>query len=219
MVELTWTTTHRGGVSLVAGVIDDQATVSGVKAYRVRVAVHAQGTVWKPKRDTKSHWVDGAIEAILPAGQIRGIGAASPETFAEPPLEITAVEPATEADRPTTPQDILRVLGTPTPPRAALPTPGTDKWDTDTPARTSRAAKTQTQPSATPATETHTPSSAADAAQSIPPGFAAWFDTVETRIAQQAVSPTDRQRLSGIQARADTLLERLQDGPTEEPSR
>ncbi len=193
MVELQYTTARRGAVALVAGVLDDRATVSGVDAYRVRVGVHIDGPVWIPAAHARADREEAVLETVLPAGSVRGIGAAGRGPVDDPPLEVLDIEPTSQTDRPTTPMDVLRVLGTPVPPRAAVPA--------DPPTTPTSAALREASTAAAPS-ETSTSS------ETVPPAVAAWFDAVEARLDADTPAPSDRLRLAAVHTRAGGLLGR-----------
>ncbi len=190
MVELQYTTARRGSVVLVAGVLDDRDTVSGVNAYRVQIGVHLDGPLWLPSSNAQTRRDDDVVETVLPAGGVRGVGVAGRGTPADPPLEILDIEPTSQRDNPTTPMDVLRVLGTPIPPRAAVPaTPSSCRGLTDP-------------VSSTPTTHR---SSAV-----IPPAVDTWFDAVEARLDADTLAASDRRRLSEIHTRTTRLINRTQ---------
>ncbi len=188
MVELTVRTARRGGITLIGGVLDDHATPSGVDAYRVRLTVSVDGSVWKPPRDDRTRWVDGELETILPAGSTRGVGLAGRGTPATPPLAIASVEPAETHDRPTTPVDILRVLGDPRPPQAAVPAP-----DVQTPSLTALSAA----PS----------QSSSDDSGSLPAHLGTWLDELAPRAQDGRLTADERTQLTRLRDRATELLE------------
>lgn len=190
MVELQYTTAQRGSVVLVAGVLDDRDTVSGVAAYRVQIGVHIDGSIWLPSSDAQIRRDDNVVDIVLPAGGVRGVGVAGRGTLDDPPLEVLDIDPTSETDRPTTPMDVLRVLGTPIPPRAAVPaTPSSYRDSTD------------------PAPTAHQSSAV------IPPAVDTWFDAVEARLDADTLAAADHRRLSEVHTRATRLINRTRSSP------
>jgi len=193
MVEFQYTMARRGSIALVAGVLDDRDTVSGVNAYRVQIGVHIDGPIWFPSADAQTRRDDNVIDMVLPAGGVRGVGVAGRGTPADPPLEVLDVEPTSETDRPTTPLDVLRVLGTPIPPRAAVPAAPSSCRDSTGPA---------------PSTPTTHRSSS-----TVPSAVDAWFDAVEARLDADTLAASDHRRLSEVHTRATRLINRTRSSP------
>lgn len=134
MVELACRTARPGGVTLVAVRIDNRVGAAGVDAHRVRIESRIEGPTWPPRVEgvPAAPWDGDAAAVVVPTGRVASLGFASPAEPVEPPVELESVEPtdeATDATEPAgpdpTPQDVLRVLGDPSPPRDAVdPRPG-----------------------------------------------------------------------------------------------
>ena len=143
MVEVSWTTARPGGVTLVAVRLDNRVESAGVDAHRGRLVPLLDGPVWPPRVEgvpagpwdcadadaarsgaassgaTRS---DAAVEVVVPTGRVGSVGFASPAVPVDPPVEVDAVEPADDvAAVDPSPEDVLRVLGDPSPPRDAVP--------------------------------------------------------------------------------------------------
>ncbi|AGN01759.1 hypothetical protein L593_09070 [Salinarchaeum sp. Harcht-Bsk1] len=127
MVELECTTARPGGVTLVAVRLDNRVESPGVDVHRIRLRSRIDGPTWPPRVQgvPAAPWDGDAAEVVVPTGQVGSIGFASPEPPVEPPVEIESVEPADPdagsgpGDDPTA-EDVLRVLGDPSPPRDAV---------------------------------------------------------------------------------------------------
>mgnify|MGYP000589719394 CR=1 FL=1 len=127
MVELEWSAARPGGVTLVAVRLDNRVEAPGVDAHRVRLESRIDGPTWPPRVEgvPATPWDGDVAEVVVPTGQVGSVGFASPAPPAEPPVEITSVEPA-DSDDGTGPggdptaEDVLRVLGDPSPPRDAV---------------------------------------------------------------------------------------------------
>lgn len=164
MVDVEWTTAQPGGVTLVGVRIDNRVAAPGVDAHRVELVPQLDGPVWPPRvegvpagpwdcdgghaeraRGADEHRADEhragerepSVAVVVPTGRVGSVGFASPAEPVEPPVEVASVEPAHEReDADPDPEDVLRVLGDPSPPRDAV-------WDEE------RATSTD----GTPATE------------------------------------------------------------------
>jgi len=119
-------------VTLVEAVLSrESAPVSEDPALRVTVESRL-APVWPPRRDGVpiAGWSGKRFETAVPAGERVAVGFATPAEPADPPVEIVdhdrgAVSSADGA----TPSDVLRALGDPSPPRDAVPAPGSDDND------------------------------------------------------------------------------------------
>lgn len=133
MVSVDARTVEEDGITLVA------ATLSG-GAVPTRVAVdnRLDGPVWPPRRMGKPEagWDEDGYEGVVPADGEIAIGYACPAPAADPPLEIVTTERVEEGDdskeKFQDADDVLRGLGTPAPPREAVPItlPEDDSEDT-----------------------------------------------------------------------------------------
>jgi len=126
MVSLDCTSTRHDDVTLVT------ARVVGLsEPTRVTVSNCLDGPIWPPRCRglPERGWDDDGFEAVLDAGT-HALGYASPALPADPPAKLVDAEPAPEAtatsDRTDTPEDVLRELGTPSPPADAVPVGGTE---------------------------------------------------------------------------------------------
>jgi hypothetical protein len=138
MVNLDWCVESRAGVTLVELTVENPTEV----ARRVRVANRLDGPLWPPRREgvPEAGWDDGGFEGVVPPGDRRALGFASPSTPtssappaspAEPPVELVWTERAGRTERPentestveATPEGVVRALGDARPPADAVPTP------------------------------------------------------------------------------------------------
>ncbi|WP_248517135.1 DUF7857 domain-containing protein [Salinarchaeum laminariae] len=135
MVELDCTTARPGGVTLVAVRLDNRVDAPGVDAHRIRLVSAIDGATWPPRVQgvPAAPWDGDAAEVVVPTGRVGSLGFASPEPPADPPVTIESVEPAAASSRgdavaddvgdDPTADDVLRVLGDPSPPRDAVAPP------------------------------------------------------------------------------------------------
>ncbi|GAB3688661.1 hypothetical protein GCM10028857_23090 [Salinarchaeum chitinilyticum] len=143
MVELECTTARPGGVTLVAVRLDNRVEAPGVDAHLVRLVSEIDGATWPPRVEgvPAAPWDGDAASVVVPTGAVGSLGFASPEPPVEPPVTIESVEPADETAQDgtaagaiatagssgdPTANDVLRVLGDPTPPRDAVAPTATD---------------------------------------------------------------------------------------------
>ncbi|WP_254272729.1 hypothetical protein [Haloarcula marina] len=123
MATLDWTTDRRDGVTLV------ELTVGGLSApSRVTIRNRLDGPVWPPRREgmATAGWTDRGFEAVLDA-ETHALGYATPAAPADPPAELVAVESVPDdpaEERLSTPADVIRCLGDPSPPPDAVPVEG-----------------------------------------------------------------------------------------------
>lgn len=149
MVSLACTTSRAEDVTLVTGRI-----VNPDRPQRVRVENQLDGPVWPPRRRgvPATGWTDDGFECVLAADETRALGYASPAPPVDPPLVVVETEPVDpeavdtgfepQTAVPTveeTPTGVVRALGSPQPPRDAVPIPGSDvetatEVDADSPA-------------------------------------------------------------------------------------
>lgn len=119
-------------MTLVEAVLSrESAPVSEDPALRVTVESRL-APVWPPRRDGVpiAGWSGERFETAVPAGERVAVGFATPAEPVGPPVEIVdrdrgAVSSADDA----TPSDVLRALGDPSPPRDAVPEPGSAVGD------------------------------------------------------------------------------------------
>lgn len=82
------------------------------------------GTDGAARERSSAHQHAATVEVVVPTGRVGSVGFASPAEPVEPPVEVVAVEPADErADVDPSAEDVLRVLGDPSPPRDAVAAP------------------------------------------------------------------------------------------------
>lgn len=129
MVSLTCETTREDGVTLVTA----QVTNSG-RRRRVRLEHDADGAVWPPRTEgvPAAGWDGTTFECVLATDERRALGYATPAAV-EDPLTVAATEPVdAEPTESTTspdcvpavddsPAGVIRALGSPVPPRDAVP--------------------------------------------------------------------------------------------------
>lgn len=146
-MELSWTTDHRDGVTLVACRLRN----SGQIARRVRVENELDGPVLPPRSHGKPlpGWDADGVTLRIEPDETAALGYAVPAPDAEPPAIIASDEPAREeapgadgatarasdllgASEPTA-ADAVRKLAAYRPPRAALAGPTSDQSSSDTP--------------------------------------------------------------------------------------
>lgn len=136
MVSLTCTASRENGVTLVTGCVENETQG---QSCRVRLENQLDGPVWPPQQDgvPAAGWNDDVFECVLPAGETRPIGYATPAPADDNPMIVTEAEPVDpddydgfepRVDVPAiepTPNDVVRTLGSPVPPRDAVPNPAT----------------------------------------------------------------------------------------------
>lgn len=202
MVTLESTVERETGVTLVT------ATVSGVETpTHVTIESRLDGPVWPPRRQghPESGWTDEGFDGVVPATGTLAIGFASPADEVEPPLEVTAVEPAEDGDdEMATPEGVLRGLGDPSPPSVIdsenpptrPPTEDGKRPDEDDSSDLDRETEAATadeahQGAQLPTTDQSEPPSwhetsgaatVADDEASLPPELEEWLSAVEARI-------------------------------------
>lgn len=137
MLDLDWRVRETGDVALVAVVVESEAPTPR----RVRVESRLDGPVRPPRRGgvPERGFDETGYEGVVPAGGRLAVGFASPADPVDPPVALVADERADA--RPdqegagtlvgtgpseTSPSaaDVLRELGSPAPPRDAVPRPG-----------------------------------------------------------------------------------------------
>jgi len=135
MVSLTCHATREEGVTLVTGHVRNPD-----RPRRVRLANELDGPVWPPRVDgvPAEGWDDDGVELVLAADELRAVGYATPADPADDPLAIVSADrvdldsepvddsPAATPGVTNTPNGIVRELGSPRPPRDAVPTPEVD---------------------------------------------------------------------------------------------
>lgn len=106
------------------------ATLEGATVpTRVTVQNRLAGPVWPPRRGgvPAEGWDESGWEGVLPAGETVAIGYACPAPAVDPPLEVAATEPAEATGEAFgSAASVLRALGSPAPPRKAVPGAGPD---------------------------------------------------------------------------------------------
>ncbi|WP_136717460.1 DUF7857 domain-containing protein [Halorientalis salina] len=137
MVSLTCTASQEQGITLVTGRIENPD-----RPRRVRVENRLDGPVWPPRRRgvPAAGWSDACFECVLAAGETRALGYASPAPPADPPLAVVEAEPVDpesvddtfepKSAVPSvdeTPNGVVRELGSPRPPRDAVPVPDAEE--------------------------------------------------------------------------------------------
>jgi len=141
MVSLACTTTQQQGITLVTGRIENPD-----RPRRVCVENRLDGPVWPPRRRgvPAAGWTAEGFECVLAAGETRAVGYASPAPPTDPPLAVAETEPVDAeagdaAFEPrtavpsveNTPAGVVRALGSPRPPRDAVPVPDADSEGAD----------------------------------------------------------------------------------------
>lgn len=197
MVTVDATAREHDGISLVT------ATVAGGPV-PTRVALHNRldGPVWPPRRmgEPVAGWDETGYETVVPAGECVALGYACPAPPADPPLDLVDAERATidgEEDF-ASPSAVLRGLGSPAPPRDAvpLPEPGDEVSgaDREAPVRADESAVEPGRFEATDRARTATSDGEDDRRQStdrdrterptadLPDPVLAWFERAEERI-------------------------------------
>jgi hypothetical protein len=189
-------TSGRDTVSLVAAVVRNETPV----ARRIRLRSTAEAPVLPPRRRgvPEAGWGEGGFVGTIPPEGRLPLGFAVAGRPTEPPVTVfdrgradvddaggddadvdgTDVE---AADEPT-PADLLRELGSPAPPREAVPAG-------DGAAERELAAEPSSDPDAVPA------------------HVGAWLDAVEDRVGRAATEPGDRAALRRVAERAAALAD------------
>jgi len=209
MVSLTCTTAETDGVTLVTGRIENAD-----RPRRVRLENELDGPVWPPRRRgvPAAGWTESGFECVLGADESRALGYACPAPAEEPPLVVAEAEPVDldefepafdpQGAVPSveeTPTGVVRALGSPRPPRDAVPTPdvnaGTNTGSDDGTATDSPGASAPTPPPDDGSASAGSPSEASTTAATTAapdadgrPGeprveaVDAWFGGVEARL-------------------------------------
>jgi hypothetical protein len=164
MVSLSCTATREEGVTLVTGHVRNEG-----RPQRVRLANRLDGPVWPPRSSgvPAAGWDGDTLECVLAAGAVRAIGYATPAEPAAEPMTVATTDPAdvdaesasgtaTGArcevpDVEASSSGVLRALGSPRPPRDAVPTPEVGQGDgasgtSEPPAQTDSAASPTARP-------------------------------------------------------------------------
>jgi hypothetical protein len=206
----------------------------GTVPTRVTVRNRLDGPVWPPRRSgvPMTGWDESGYRGVVPAGATVGIGYACPAPPADPPVEIVATEPPEDGATFDSADDVRRALGSPAPPRAAVPLRGAVEESPAAPA-TERPDDTRGPPSAgrdryertngsasAPDPERRRPSGAGacepPADPWLPAPVANWLDRVEGRLeraeelaaAEDVPAATEALAEVGSLAAARTLEER-----------
>jgi len=130
MVSLTCETTRDGGVTLVTARVTNPG-----RRRRVRLEHDADGAVWPPRTEgvPAAGWEGAAFECVLAEGETRAVGYATPAPVTDPLTVAETESAATETgfethdgvpDVADSPAGVVRALGTPVPPRDAVPDDG-----------------------------------------------------------------------------------------------
>lgn len=200
MVSLSCTTAESDGVTLVTGRIENAD-----QPRRVRVENRLDGPVWPPRRRgvPAAGWTESGFECVLAADETRALGYACPAPADDPALVVAETEPVDPDDgEPAfepgaavpsidgTPTGVVRALGSPRPPRDAVPVPDSNEAATagDTaadPAMASTAdASTSSESSSEQSESQGVATASGDEPPSEPPVEAvqAWLAGVEARL-------------------------------------
>lgn len=121
MATLDWHTTGSDDVTLV------ELLVTSDSPEHIRIENCLNGPVWPPRRQgvPAAGWTDDGYEGVVAPDDRLVLGYASPADPDDPPARIASATPAGEAEQnELSPEDVVRALGDPTPPRDAIPTPG-----------------------------------------------------------------------------------------------
>jgi hypothetical protein len=230
MVSLICETTREDGVTLVTA----QVTNSG-RRRRVRLEHDADGAVWPPRTEgvPAAGWDGTTFECVLAADERRALGYATPAAV-EDPLTVAATEPVdaepTESATSTdgvpavddSPAGVIRALGSPVPPRDAVPDadpPATAPTEgAGAPAEAVDADATATDATGTGITAVEAAGADADpATEDVDAPAEEWFTATERRIAAaedlsgdttvRAATPTVREfgGLAGVRDASATL--------------
>lgn len=207
MVSLSCTATREDGVTLVTGHLRNPG-----RPRRVRLANDLDGPVWPPRTSgvPVAGWEEDTFECIVATDEVRPVGYATPAQPTDEPMTVVASEPvdadsvaetasSSQGHSPipeveNSPDGVVRALGSPRPPRDAVPTP--DLEEGREPAEPDEPPIASEPPTAHPATTEQT--GAAGTAQEDPPesggdALEAWLDTVERRlVAAEALSSETR---------------------------
>lgn len=176
-------------MSLVAAVVRNETPVPR----RVRLHSTAGAPVLPPRRRgvPESGWREDGFAGTVPAEGRLPLGFAVGGTPPEPPVSVQDRGRADVDDEgDPTPTELLRDLGSPAPPREAVP--GGDAGGEQAACETSEAAP---------------------ARDPVPTHVAAWLDAVADRIGRGATEPGDRTALCRVAERAAALAD---DCPTDD---
>lgn len=124
MLDATWHVHRTDGPTLVGVVVTNEAPV----ARRVAVAPDCEGAVMPPRRRglPEEEWEDDRYAGVVPAEGHLAVGFATDADVGDPPGRVTDEGRADGPDGPATgsaptPTALLRALGSPAPPRDAVP--------------------------------------------------------------------------------------------------
>lgn len=207
MVSLTCSASRTEGVTLVTGRVEN----GDDRARRVRLESRLDGPVWPPRRQGRpvSGWDADGFECVLSAGETRALGYASPAEPAEPPMVVADTEPvdpdtddasftphAPVPEVEDTPDGVVRALGSPVPPRDAVPDPDPVAVDSESVPESGASDDNREQPSSNTTDATDRPTHDEPDVQGAPDpdGIAsrddagdpveAWLATVAARVEQ-----------------------------------
>jgi len=180
MVTVDASATAVDGVTLVTVTLAGD----GVDRY-VRLEQQLDGPVWPPRREGRpaDGWDEGGYEGVVPADARIALGYATPAPPTETPVTVTAAEPVATRDRRqydghlTDPDDVVRQLGDPSPPREAVPLP-----DESGRKPVSKPDESTNEDEAGPVVEAAADTDSVAASDTDAP-VRAWFERVEQRLA------------------------------------
>lgn len=228
MIDVDWSVQEAGDVALVAAVVENAAPTPR----RVVADPRIDGAVLPPRRRglPERGWSDGEFAGVVPAEGRLSIGFACRGTLDDPPVVVADEGRAsrgashvsqgyesrasqggehTARARDTTPTEVLRDLGSPVPPRDAVP-------DAVVGARSSEPRRNVTPPDRVARVEPRgTISTDAGASPDVPEPVGDWLDGVATRV-DLAERLAERRNLDGAATAVEAVgglagVERLVD--------
>jgi hypothetical protein len=138
VVNVSQRTTRRHGVTFVHAIVENESS----ERRRVRLAVDGEGATWPPRRRgvPEAGWDEDGVTLTVAAGNVRGVGFATPALVADDAVVVTASTPrgdvedanaswgstptaASKSSGESTPSadGVVRALGGFAPPLAATP--------------------------------------------------------------------------------------------------
>ncbi|MFB6103655.1 MAG: hypothetical protein ABEJ57_01030 [Halobacteriaceae archaeon] len=182
-MELSYSTDEHQGVTLVEFELYNPTRTPR----EVTVASELDGPVLPPRRGgyPVEGWDDTGFVGPIHAGARRAFGFACPAPAVDPPVTVVAADPVDDVRTDRSAADLVRTLGDPRPPAAAVDPTASGSVE---------------------ASADETTGDVAETAAGVPPAIAAWFDAVETRL--EAGEHVDGDRVCAVADRATELHRR-----------
>jgi hypothetical protein len=193
-------------VTLVAAVVDNETPVTRA----VRLHSTLAGPALPPRRRgvPEAGWTDDGFEGVVPPAGRLALGFAAGGPPADPPVEVIDRGRADGADSAgeTTPTAVVRELGSPAPPREAVPSAAPAGSDDGRQAPGAGARQREQRQNEDRAGE-----------DAVPTHVSAWLDAVGDRVDRGATEHGDHAALRRVAERVATLAEACPPGGAAEP--